>query len=129
MEKQELHCHDCGKYVQFEIDLTLNGNHVLECPNCGHEHCRKVENGVITDIRWDSRNSKDNVIMISTVTTTYSTVSTYNQYLNSPNSRYQYGTPTSVTVSRMGTPTSASSIGTTADTIMYSSWLNSTLCC
>jgi transcription elongation factor Elf1 len=38
-EAQELHCHNCDKYVQFTIDTELNGNHVLECPNCGHEHC------------------------------------------------------------------------------------------
>ena len=39
IERQELQCHACGKYVQFDIDLSLNGNHVLNCPNCGHEHC------------------------------------------------------------------------------------------
>jgi hypothetical protein len=54
--KQELHCHECDKYVQFDLDLSINGNHVLNCPNCGHEHCRVVEDGVITDDRWDSRN-------------------------------------------------------------------------
>ena len=56
-ERQELWCHDCQKYVQFDIDVALNGNHVIICPNCGHEHCRVVENGKVTDIRWDSRNA------------------------------------------------------------------------
>lgn len=56
MERQELWCHDCEHYVQFTLNLGLNGNHVLECPNCGHEHCRVVEDGRITDIRWDRRN-------------------------------------------------------------------------
>jgi hypothetical protein len=56
IERQELHCHDCDKYVQFDIDVELNGNHVLNCPNCGHEHCRVVNDGIITDQRWDSRN-------------------------------------------------------------------------
>lgn len=55
-EKQELWCHECSSYVQFPIDLSLNGNHVLNCPQCGHEHCRVVENGRITSTRWDSRN-------------------------------------------------------------------------
>lgn len=55
-QRQEIHCHECERYVQFEIDLDLDGNHVLECPNCGHEHCRVVRKGVITGIRWDSRN-------------------------------------------------------------------------
>lgn len=56
VQMQELHCHSCGKYVQFKIDLALDGNHVLNCPNCGHEHCRVVKDGVITEERWDSRN-------------------------------------------------------------------------
>lgn len=54
--RQELWCHDCERYVQFTIDHDLDGNHVLECPNCGHEHCRVVKDGVITDIRWAQRN-------------------------------------------------------------------------
>ncbi len=56
IERQELYCHACGRYVQFDMDLSLNGNHVLECPNCGHEHCRVVENGRIMGDRWDRRN-------------------------------------------------------------------------
>ena len=56
LEKQELHCHDCGRYVQFELDMELNGNHVLNCPNCGHEHCRVIKDGKITSDRWDQRN-------------------------------------------------------------------------
>jgi hypothetical protein len=56
IEEQELWCHACRHYVQFELDLMVNGNHVLECPNCGHEHCRVVTDGVITAIRWDRRN-------------------------------------------------------------------------
>jgi hypothetical protein len=56
IERQEIHCHDCDQYVQFDIDVELNGEHVLNCPNCGHEHCRIVTDGIITDKRWDSRN-------------------------------------------------------------------------
>ena len=56
-ERQEIYCHECDRYVQFNIDTSLNGNHVLRCPNCGHEHCRVVTDGVITDGRWDRRNN------------------------------------------------------------------------
>jgi len=56
IERQELYCHNCGKYVQFNLDLSLNGNHVLACPDCRHEHCRVVKDGKITDDRWDQRN-------------------------------------------------------------------------
>jgi hypothetical protein len=54
--RQELHCHGCNQWVQFLVDLEMDGNHVLHCPVCNHEHCRVVKEGVITDIRWDSRN-------------------------------------------------------------------------
>ena len=79
-EKQELWCHECRNYVQFPIDLSLNGNHVLNCPVCDHEHCRVVENGRITDVRWDSRNGPTwqiGAYASSTVSTiSYSTAST-----------------------------------------------------
>jgi len=80
-ERQELYCHDCNNYVQFDIDLSLDGNHVLECPKCGHEHCRVVKNGEITDIRWDSRNGIN--ICVSSATITVSTVSTYSTFVTS----------------------------------------------
>ena len=68
--RQELYCHACDKHVQFVVDMELDGNHVLHCPNCGHEHCRVVKDGKITDDRWDSRNG--NTFVISTSSTSYS---------------------------------------------------------
>jgi len=89
IEKQELHCHECNQYVQFEIDLSINGNHVLQCPNCGHEHCRVVKDGIITEDRWDQRN---NNIQVSQNVCTSSTTSTYNTYsMVSTGSYYLYG--------------------------------------
>lgn len=79
IERQEIHCHECGRYVQFDLDTELNGNHVLHCPVCGHEHCRVVENGVITDRRWDSRNGP---ITLGSLTPTYA-VSTVNMTTSS----------------------------------------------
>ncbi len=78
IESQELHCHECGLYVQFRLDMNMNGAHVLNCPNCGHEHCRVVENGIITDDRWDQRNGELNTYPISGATT--STASTFTSY-------------------------------------------------
>jgi hypothetical protein len=96
-EKQEIHCHECNKYVQFDIDLSLNGNHVLKCPVCGHEHCRVVKDGIITDDRWSSRNRT-----IYVTQTTYSASSTYATY-------------------------SAGSTSTgTASSYLYGSWMNTT---
>jgi hypothetical protein len=55
-ERQEIHCHACDKWVQFIIDVAMDGNHVLNCPNCNHEHCRVVKDGKITDFIRDQRN-------------------------------------------------------------------------
>lgn len=78
VEMQELHCHECGRYIQFPVDLSLNGNHVLTCPQCGHEHCRVVRGGRITSDRWDSRNPV--VITVQAIGTT--TTMTYTSWLN-----------------------------------------------
>ncbi len=56
IDRQNMYCHDCGKEFSVAIDTSLNGNHVFECPHCKHEHCRVVEDGVITAIRWAQRN-------------------------------------------------------------------------
>jgi len=73
LERQELYCHNCGKYVQFSIDTELDGNHVLTCPDCGHEHCRVVRHGRVTDIRWGQRNTQIPTYQIAGSITTSST--------------------------------------------------------
>jgi hypothetical protein len=47
--RQELFCHGCDSYVQFNLDISISGNHHLDCPKCGHQHYRYVTNGVIED--------------------------------------------------------------------------------
>ncbi len=54
IERQELYCHNCGRYVQFPLDLSMDGKYTLNCPNCGHEHYRFVHDGIISDERWQS---------------------------------------------------------------------------
>ncbi len=78
IESQELHCHACGKYVQFRLDMNMNGAHVLNCPNCDHEHCRVVKDGKITNDRWDQRNGNQRMFTISGATTSAS--STFTTY-------------------------------------------------
>ena len=76
--RQELHCHECNKYVQFDLDDEINGNHVLTCPVCKHEHYRVVKDGVISDRRWGQRNGDNNptgYYSISASTTTFTSVS------------------------------------------------------
>jgi len=43
------------KTVADHLQLT-DGNHVIECPWCGHHHCRVVKDGKVTEDRWTSRN-------------------------------------------------------------------------
>ena len=82
MERQELWCHECQKYVQFDIDTELNGQHVIVCPSCGHEHLRVVENGVISEARWGSRNGNNSIPQTYLTTgMTTSAASTYNSYV------------------------------------------------
>ena len=108
MERQELHCHECNNYVQFDIDLELNGNHVLNCPVCGHQHCRVVKDGVITDDRWDQRN-RANTFHVTNITTT--ATSTWDTYGGT--------TSTSTTI------TGNVNMGTNpAQVYLYGSWLN-----
>jgi hypothetical protein len=78
--RQELHCHACDSWVQFLLDMSLDGNHVLECPKCGHEHCRVVRRGKITDIRWDQRNGPTYQVAFKVITVT--TSSTYTNLYN-----------------------------------------------
>lgn len=54
--RTEMFCHNCQNDFTVEFDYSLNGNHVVKCPHCGHEHCRVIKNGEITDDRWDTRN-------------------------------------------------------------------------
>jgi hypothetical protein len=85
---QELHCHACDTYVQFKIDLSLNGNHVLNCPKCNHEHCRVVKDGVITDERWASRNDGTPTFQLQAYST--SSTSTFTMYAQNNDSASTY---------------------------------------
>jgi len=102
-ERQELYCHECGGYVQFDLDLSVDGEYKLECPKCGHEHYRVVKGGVITDQRWGQDPRQNRQYTNITVGITYTSTSTA--------ITYQGGTSSDITGS----------------TILYSSWLNTTV--
>ena len=74
IRRQELYCHGCDNYVQFDVDLSLDGNHFFYCPVCNHTHYRVVENGRITDIRPIAVLPS---VVIDSTGITYSTASTY----------------------------------------------------
>ncbi len=57
---QEFYCTKsgggCGKYILVKLNIAMD--HIVEvvCPNCGHKHQRKIENGLIKEGgRWDGK--------------------------------------------------------------------------
>ncbi len=58
-ERTTMDCHNCSKQFVALLDYSVTGNHIVECPHCGHEHCRVITNGKITGERWDSRHGGD----------------------------------------------------------------------
>lgn len=67
MDRQELYCHNCNRYARFDVPAD-NGNLIVVCPNCSHNHYRVVMNGIITADRWGSANHP---IMYASGTTSY----------------------------------------------------------
>ena len=58
MVKHEFYCSgSCGKYFDFKLNMALNGNYRIHCPNCGHVHYRMVKKGKITDTRFPDNDS------------------------------------------------------------------------
>ena len=53
--RTDLHCTECSKNFIAQLDESVDGNHVIECPHCGHEHCRVIRGGKVTGDRWTSR--------------------------------------------------------------------------
>lgn len=50
--KHEFYCTECKKYFDIKLNMALDGNYRIHCPNCNHVHYRKVSNGKITDVRF-----------------------------------------------------------------------------
>jgi len=59
--KVEFLCTMCHKYFDIKLNMSLDGNYRVHCPNCGHIHYRTVKKGMITDVRFTD-NPKDVLI-------------------------------------------------------------------
>lgn len=50
---QEFYCTKsgggCGGYFMIKMNMALNGVHKIICPNCNHNHQRRVKNGEIIE--------------------------------------------------------------------------------
>jgi DNA-directed RNA polymerase subunit RPC12/RpoP len=59
----EFYCSECAGYVYVKLNTALEGNHIINCPNCGHQHYRFVKEGLITDCRfYEGKDIADEVI-------------------------------------------------------------------
>lgn len=54
--RTDIHCHNCSKVFVAELDHSIDGQHVVECPHCAHEHWRVILDGLITEERWGANN-------------------------------------------------------------------------
>ena len=63
LQRTEMYCHNCSKNFIAELDFNINGNHIIECAHCGHEHCRTIKEGKITSDRWSDHNNVDTIVV------------------------------------------------------------------
>lgn len=59
--RTDMECTNCNKNFIAQLDFAVDGNHIVCCPYCLHEHCRVIENGVVTGERWDTRQQRVDV--------------------------------------------------------------------
>lgn len=57
---QEFYCAKsgggCGGYFLAKLNMSLNGIHKIICPNCKHDHQRRINNGhIVEDKRYDGK--------------------------------------------------------------------------
>lgn len=117
IERQELYCHECRNYVQFDIDIELDGNHVLECPECGHEHCRIVKKGIVTEARWDSKNKQAYLLIDTSSAPVYTASNGFTYYVSSSTTGVS-------SVSFYDSYIQSQTSSTTAGTFLCDSWIN-----
>jgi len=49
----EIYCSICKGYNTVDIPEHVNGLHIIICGKCKHEHYRCINDGVITDKRYE----------------------------------------------------------------------------
>jgi DNA-directed RNA polymerase subunit RPC12/RpoP len=62
--RTDLACTNCPKTFVAELDLSIDGDHVIVCPYCSHKHFRQVKGGQVTGIRWSSDREHDAVYCV-----------------------------------------------------------------
>lgn len=60
----EFNCYECSHYLYPRMNMELDGNYVVNCPNCGHKHYRTIKDGYITDTRFNENSSMKHELII-----------------------------------------------------------------
>jgi DNA-directed RNA polymerase subunit RPC12/RpoP len=56
--RTDILCTECSVIFIAQLDFSIDGNHIVECPHCGHEHCRVIKDGKVTGDRWSTRDQR-----------------------------------------------------------------------
>lgn len=59
---QEFYCGECKGYFMVRLNMILNHEVHIKCPNCGHEHRRVINDGVIYEKGRYDHDVKENVL-------------------------------------------------------------------
>jgi len=60
----EFSCTNCGWWNYPMLSDHMDGNYVIQCGNCGHEHYRTIEKGKVTDKRHSTEKAVTDLIHV-----------------------------------------------------------------
>lgn len=60
----EFSCTNCGWWNYPMLSDSMNGNYVVKCGNCAHEHYRCIKDGVVTDKRHNKNERTCDIIHV-----------------------------------------------------------------
>ena len=58
----QFYCQECRKYFDVKLNMELNGNHRVHCPNCKHIHYRMIKDGMITEARFTENSNNEYIV-------------------------------------------------------------------
>lgn len=64
--RTDMNCTNCQKNFIAEIDHDVNGDYIIHCPHCDHQHYRTIKDGVMTETRWGSDNGQERTKLVRT---------------------------------------------------------------
>lgn len=58
---QEFYCGHCDGYFRLKLNIAINHEVEMVCPNCGHKHRRCIKNGIIYEQGRFQNNYKEEI--------------------------------------------------------------------